>query len=303
MKVDLDAASAFLVGHGRMVDRHRLALLLGRGNPAATLSAVNAYRNPDGGYGWGLEPDLRSTSSQPGGALHALEVFADLAPITAPEAVLLCDWMDTVTLADGGLPFALPIPDPAACAPFWIDAPSTTSSLQITAAVAAEAHRVARHDPAVAAHPWLDRATTYCLRAAAELATAAEPFALELAFAVRMLDLAAHRYPASAELLPALGRHIPASGLLPVAGGKEGETIRPLDYAADPASLARGLLAPDVIASELDRLAAQQRPDGGWDVDFSSYSPAAALEWRGYATVKALTILATNDMLDVPPAA
>ena len=54
MDVDLDAAQAFLAGHGRMVDRHRLALVLGRGDPAAARSAVNAYRNPDGGYGWGL---------------------------------------------------------------------------------------------------------------------------------------------------------------------------------------------------------------------------------------------------------
>lgn len=179
--------------------------------------------------------------------------------------------------------------------------PSSASSLQITAVVAAEAHRVARYDPAVAAHPWLDRATTYCLQTAAELAATAEPFALELAFAVRVLDLAASRYPASVELLPVLGRHIPANGLLPVAGGREGETIRPLDYAADPTSLARGLLAPDVIMSELRRLAAQQRSDGGWDVDFSSYSPVATLEWRGYATVKALTILAANDMLHGRP--
>jgi hypothetical protein len=86
MNVDLDAASAFLAGHGRMVDRHRLALVLGHGNPTAALAAVDAYRNPDGGYGWGLEPDLRSTSSQPGGALHAFELFADLAPATAPQA-------------------------------------------------------------------------------------------------------------------------------------------------------------------------------------------------------------------------
>jgi len=294
MDVDLNAASAFLAGHGRMVDRQRLALVLGHGNPTAALSALNAYRNPDGGYGWGLEPDLRSTSSQPGGALHAFEVFADLAPATAPEAVQLCDWLDTVTLSDGGLPFALPVPDPAACAPFWIEASPDASSPQITAVVAAEAHRVARHDPAVAAHPWLDRATTYCLRAAAELALRPEPFALELAFAVRLLDLAAARYPAAAELLPVLGRHIPADGLLPVAGGKEGETVRPLDYTPDPAGPARSLLAPDVLTSELRRLAAQQRPDGGWEVDFSSYSPAAELEWRGHATVRALTVLATN---------
>jgi hypothetical protein len=37
MNVNLDAAYAFLAGHGRMVDRHRLALVLGNGNPTAAL--------------------------------------------------------------------------------------------------------------------------------------------------------------------------------------------------------------------------------------------------------------------------
>lgn len=292
MSAALDAAHAFLAGHGRMVDRHRLALVLGHGNPTAALSAVNAYRNPDGGYGWGLEPDLRSTSSQPGGALHAFEVFADLAPATAPEAAALCDWLDRVTLPDGGLPFALPIADPAGCAPFWVDADSAVPSLQITAVVAAEAHRVARHDPAVAGHRWLDRATDYCLRAIEELP--ADPFALELAFSVRLLDLIADRRPEAKALLSGLARHIPDSGLVHVAGGLDDETMRPLDFAPTPDGPARQLFAPELIDAELARLAGEQRPDGGWAVDFASYSPAAALDWRGHATVRAVSMLRAN---------
>ena len=38
----------------------------------------------------------------------------------------------------------------------------------------------------------------------------------------------------------------------------------------------------------------QGRLDGGWVVDFGSFSPIAALEWRGYATVRAVEILRTN---------
>jgi hypothetical protein len=38
----------------------------------------------------------------------------------------------------------------------------------------------------------------------------------------------------------------------------------------------------------------QRQDDGGWPVDFESYSPAAALEWRGYATVQAVSILHRN---------
>jgi hypothetical protein len=289
MNVDLDAAAGFLARHGRMVDRRRFELVLGRGDPAAAVAAVNAYRNPDGGYGWGLEPDLRSATSQPGGALHAFEVFADLAPTVAPEAATLCDWLDSVTLPGGGLPFALPVPDPAGCAPFWVDADQRTPSLQITAVVAAVAHEVARHDPAVAGHPWLERATGYCLRAIADLPD--EPFAIELAFAVRLLDVIAVDRPEAARLLSALGRHIPDDGLVPVVGGAPGESMRPFDFAPHPDGPARRLFHPDVIAAEHTRLAQQQRSDGGWEVDFASYSPAAELEWRGHATVRAVSIL------------
>ena len=86
MTVDLAAAAAFLAGHGRVLDRRRFDLLTGSGRPDAVVAAVDGYRNADGGYGWGLEPDLRSRTSQPGGALHALEAFADLAPATTPRA-------------------------------------------------------------------------------------------------------------------------------------------------------------------------------------------------------------------------
>ena len=157
MTVDLDAARAFMAAHARTLDRRRLERLLDDTDGTSLLGAVEAYRNADGGYGWGLEPDLRSRTSQPGGALHAFEVFADTAPATTPEAAALCDWLDAVALPGGGLPFALPVPDPAGCAPFWVGADRSVPSLQITAIVTAEAYRVARHDPAVAGHRWRSR--------------------------------------------------------------------------------------------------------------------------------------------------
>ena len=162
---DLNAAQSFMASHARVLDRRRLELLVEGGDPAAVLAAVDAYRNPDGGYSWGLEPDLRAVESQPGGAYHAFEAFAEIGPRTSPRAVELCDWLASVTVPDGGLPFALPISDPAACAPFWAQADPTVSSLQISAFVTGTAQRVAAHDEAVAAHPWLTRATDYCLAA------------------------------------------------------------------------------------------------------------------------------------------
>jgi hypothetical protein len=121
--------------------------------------------------------------------------------------------------------------------------------------------------------------------------------AMELAFAVRLLDAAAPRYPEAGEVLDGLRPLVPADGLLHVAGGAEQEFMRPLDFAPLPGGPARTLFADDVVAAELERLAEGQQDDGGWAVDFGSFSPAAALEWRGHRTVQALVVLRANGVL------
>jgi hypothetical protein len=291
-------ARGFLAGHARLLDRRRFELFFDGGDAGLVLAALRAYRNPDGGYGHGLEPDLRAPESQPAAAWHAFEVFADVAPVTAPEAVQLCDWLDATALPDGGLPVALPVEDPSGCAPFWADADPRAFSLQITAIVVAYANRVAAHDPAVAAHPWLARATSRCLAAIEGLEAAPQPY--ELAFAIGLLDAVHAREPAAPALLARLGEHVPADGRLAVVGGLPDEALRPLDLAPRPGRPARALLDAATVAADLQRVAAEQHADGGWSVDFQSYSPAAALEWRGYATVRALSVLRDNAVIEAP---
>jgi hypothetical protein len=296
MSDTLIAARGFMATHARVLDRRRFGLLFEGAGAEPVLAALRAYRNPDGGYGHGLEPDLRARESQPAAAFHAFEAFADAAPVRAPEAVELCDWLDRVALPDGGLPFALPIEDSSGCAPFWAQADPQSFSLQITAIVAAHAHRVAAHDPAVAGHPWLARATSRCLAAIDALEEA--PAAYELAFAVRLLDAAHDRDGAAPRLLARLGAYVPRDGRLRVVGGLADEALWPLDLAPEPNRPARNLLDEGAVAADLERLAAEQE-DGGWSVDFQSYSAAAALEWRGYATVRALSVLLQNGIIDV----
>ena len=273
MTVDLDVAERFVTTHARLLDRLRFEVRFRGAPPEALLAAVEAYRNADGGYGHGLEPDLRSVTSQPGGALHAFEAFADVAPHITPRAAELCDWCTASSLPGGALPFAFPVPDAHGSAPFWVSADPAVPSLQITAIVAAQAHRVARHDPAVARHPWLSQATDFCRRAVADLGP--EPHALVLAFCAQLFDAAGDA------ALEVLRPFIPADGVVHVAGGQPDEVMRPVDFA--PA-----LVGHDVWAADLERLAGEQQADGGWPVDFASYSPIAELEWRGHMTVNAL---------------
>lgn len=270
--------------HARLLDRRRFELLFAGGSAGPALAALSAYANADGGFGHGIEPDLRSAASQPAGALHAFEVLAECGPATSPMAGALCDWLEGASLPDGGLPFASAGAAGAGVAPFWAGADPSASSLHITSAVCAEAHRVAAHDPAVASSAWLARATEYCragIAAVDEL-----PHAIAFKFILQFLDASGD----TAEL-ERLGALIPPSGALPVAGGLADETIRPLDISPRPGTPLRALFDPAVIEADLDRLEAEQHEDGGWDVDFRPYSPAAALEWRGYATVAALATL------------
>jgi hypothetical protein len=292
--VNLSAALSFMATHGRVLDRRRLQVLLGDGDPGDVVSALDAYRNPDGGYGWGLEPDLRAPESQPAAALHAFEALEDIAPATSPRAVELCDWLASVSLADGGLPFALPVHDAAGLAPFWAQADASRSSLQITAYVAAVANRIAAYDPAVAGHRWLADTTRYCLSA---IRAMNDWFALELVAASWFLDAAHDTHPEAGDLLGRLGSVLPASGSLKVAGGAEDEAVRPLDFAPNPNRPVRKLFKPAVISADLQRLVKDQQEDGGWTVDFSSYSPAAVLEWRGYLTVRSIAILRRNSLI------
>jgi hypothetical protein len=289
MDFDLSAAEAFMATHARVLDRRRFGLLAGEGDPAGALAALDGYRNPDGGYGWGLEPDLRSAESQPGAAHHAFEVFEEVAPSTAPEAKELCDWLESIARPDGGLPFALPITVAAGSGPWWTEGDPSASSLQITSVVAAAALRVAPHDPAVASHPWLERATEYSV---AEIERLGAPPAYVLAFSVRFADALHDSRPDDGDrLLDRLSEFVPADGRMRVTGGTEDEALNALDFAPFPDRPARRFFGDDVIAADLERLAGLQEDDGGWTVDYRKISPAGALDWRGYATVRAAQIL------------
>lgn len=293
MDIDLAGAAAFMTSHARLLERRRLAFLLGRGTAEDVLSALLAYRNSDGGFGWGLEPDLRSAESQPVGALRAFEMLAELGPGSGSTELsgALCDWLAAVTLPDGGLPLALPLTETTGSAGRWEQAGSTASSLYLTSAVVAVAHQVARQDPGVRGHAWLTRASRYC---AERIACVERPAgALELRYVLWFLDAAHDVVRGAPGELQRLGELVPADGVMAADDGVE---LRPLDFSPIPGRPLRRLIDAGAIGRDLDRLAGGQQDDGGWAVDIESPTEAGALERRGYATVSAIkTLLAHSE--------
>jgi hypothetical protein len=289
MDMDLGAAVSFMDTHARILERHRLNLLLGKGSPEDVLTALDAYRNPDRGYGWALEPDQRSATSQPVAAMHALEILAEVRDTKSERPVQLCDWLADHTLPDGGVPFGLRYSDTVGSAPHWADADETVSSIQMTTQLAAQAHRLARHRADIAGHPWLFAATSYCLDAIDRIDETLHAY--ELMFVMRFLDAVTDHVPRARPLLERFTGYVISDGPTPVAGGADDEVLHLLDFTPYADAPSRASFTKEAIAADLDRLARQQQPDGGWTVDYTLYSPAATLEWRGVATVQAVAIL------------
>jgi hypothetical protein len=288
---DLAAAAQFVHGHGRLLERRRVDHLLGPAPDAeAVLRALDAYRNPDGGLGL-LEPDLRTPTSQPSAVLYALEILAEIRGDISPPDELTTgalDWIDTITNADGGIPFVLESAAGWPHAPWWTPQPDPPSSLLMTAGVAAAAHRLGLD------HPWLTKAGDYVWAALEHLKLGD---AYSFRYAVHFLDATPDRERAQPEL-DRLAERMPADGVLVVEQGVEGEALSPLDVAPRPDHAGRALFPDDLVERKLDELAAGQQPDGGWTFSWAAWNPAVAFEWRGMVTLNALTTLRAYGRLD-----
>jgi hypothetical protein len=285
--VNVSSAEQFMFSTARLLDRHRLAVLLHGAQAAPVLAALRAYRNPDGGFGHALEPDVRTPDSETTAALHALEVLSEVAALDDPMVADLAAWVATVADPDGGVPFVLPAAAANPHGPWMV--PSDGGS-HLTFAIAGMLWR------AGSSEPWLERATTWCW---ARLEHPDELSAYTVKFALDFLD----DVPDPARATAAIERlrpRIDADGTMPVAGGTEDERLTPLTLSQRPDGRSRALFADEQIEADLDRLERRQQEDGGWTFDWLAWSPGQAVEWRGAVTLRALTTLAAHGRIDRP---
>ena len=274
----LDRAQAFIWRDARLLERHLFAHLFAGGPREPVLAALRAYRNADGGFGHGLEPDKRTPASQPIDAEFALKLL-DLVGFDDDLVGGLCRFLETVTTEEGGVPFTLPTVRGYPHQGWW-GAETFPASLNPTASIAGLLHKH-RFE-----HPWRARATAYCWR---ELATTDMTEVHVMLAVLHFLRHAPDRARAERELAR-VSERILASGLVadPDAGGY---VQKPLTWAPTPDSPGRRLLTDAQVERALDALAAEQRDDGGWPISWEPLSPASEAEWRGWVTIEALLTL------------
>jgi hypothetical protein len=289
MPIDVQAAERFMLANARLLDRHRVAVLLHGAPVAPVLEALRAYRNPDGGFGHALEPDVRAPESEPAATLQALEILAEIRALDDPLVDGAAAWIANIADPDGGVPFVLPTAAAHPHAPWMV--PSDSGS-HLTFALAGALWEAGSHER------WLERATGWCW---AKLARPEDLSAYWVKFALGFLDRVPNETRARAAiegLRPRLG----PDGSVPVTGGTEDERIWPLDLSERPGARSRALFTDEQIEADLDRMERGQRGDGGWMFDWLDWSPGQTVEWRGGVTLRALAALAAHERLPITPA-
>jgi hypothetical protein len=278
MPIDVAAAEQFVLANARLLDRHRMAVLLHDRPVSPVLATLRAYRNPDGGFGHALEPDVRGPESEPASTLHGLEVLAEIGALDDPMVADAASWISEITCPDGGVPFVMP------AAATWPHAPwmvPTAGGSQLTFGLAAVLSESS------AEGPWLSRATEWCW---ARLARPDELDAYLVKYSLVFLDAVPDGTRALA-VIERLRARIGADGSMRVAGGTDDERLTPLSLSPRPGSRSRALFREAQIEGDLDELERGQQADGGWTFDFLAWSAGQSAEWRGLVTVLALTIL------------
>jgi hypothetical protein len=283
--MNLKAATEFVHSHARLLERHRLACLLGGDGPEPVVRALRAYRNDDGGFGHAIEPDMRAPVSQPVGIHTALEILHEVGAREHDLVRGAADWLTTIARPDGGIPFCLPSALDYPHNPIW--QPADESSIIQTAANAAALHALG------AEHPWLDGADAYIWRWLNALDLAAVDPNPGTGYQVRFAVIFLNAHPDAHRAEAALDALAPDIGRV-VAGEPGGDVQTPLDLAPFPDSRARRLFEQAAIDRDLDALAAAQRDDGGWMFGWDQWNPTATTEWRGVLTLHALRIMRRN---------
>ncbi|MDG9726926.1 MULTISPECIES: hypothetical protein [unclassified Streptomyces] len=288
----LARAEHFLWVTARVLEQRLFAYHFRGGDAGPVETALDAYRNEDGGYGHALEPDLRGPVSQPLHTAHALRVLDAVEGCGGQRVERMCRYLTSVSTPDGALPAVHPSLRGYPAAPFVRVVDDPPGELLVTGPVVGLLHRNEVW------HAWLFRATDFCWQAAESLGTS-HPYEVEAA--VAFLDAAPDR-PRAEAAADRLGRLVREQRLAvldpddldayPVSPGHARSEHRfPHDYARNPHSLARAWFTDGEMTRSLDFLAAEQEQDGGWPVRRPHWAPSPTLEARSKATLEALRTL------------
>lgn len=266
----IERAIAFLERQNRPVELAWARHTAGQGSTDEVIAALETHQNPDGGFGKQLEVDIHAPDSQAFAARLAMLTMIDCGIASdAPIVTRLAGWLEREQGEDGDWRFSPGIYQHQ-LAPWF--AGWQFPALNPALCVAGAARRIGIGS---------DRLFARVERLFAEQADidAAEGGAFyDVLPYAEYIPWSAH--PERERYLDAIARGI---GVRVSSGGYD-DASHVFTHVGHPDNPIAQRLPTDLIESQLDRLASEQREDGGWP---SPYDQG----WRPMITADALAVL------------
>ena len=276
-QASFERARELVYRSGRVLERRLFARSFEDGDAEGVTAAVLAYRNADGGFGHGLEPDKLAPQSQPLDVQFALQTLTDAGAEGRDIGGAACDFLEPLADERGLVPIVLPSVADYPRADHWGDG-NFPPGINPTVAIAGYLNGFGVE------HPWLTRATETCLETL-EHETLGE--AHEIAAAAVFVE----HVPEAGHLATRLAEALPKAQWFLADPSAEG-------YGVPPTKFPREWFDDELYDAHLDKLESQQEEDGGWPVAWQPPGPASLAAWRAILTIEALRTLKANGRLD-----
>ncbi len=280
-------ARDFILTNARMIERRLFQFYFEQGDIQGVYHAVYAYRNTDGGFGYGMEPDTASPESQPLFSIMALETLDEVGFLT--KAIILEDFMpyfESVTTAKGGIPWMLRPKSNYPCAEHF----KTVKEWAALSTTAPLLGILKKYNINI---PWMERAEAFVW---SEIERIQEKHVFCHLCVPRRLQFLQYtdNMEKAVKALNDLKQWILADGVLCHDKSDEGWGLygkpHSLCYAPSPNSILHSIFSKEQIEMDITTLIQRQKSDGRWDTWYG-ISEGTKLEWAGMQTLWTLKVL------------
>ncbi|MEM9545180.1 MAG: hypothetical protein AAGA77_04365 [Bacteroidota bacterium] len=286
-------ARDFVLTNARMIERRLFQFHFENDSADGVYHAVYAYRNSDGGFGHGMEPDTASPESQPLFSIMALKTLDEVGYLNAN--VILSDFMpyfQSVTTEKGGIPWMLRPTSEYPCADHF-------KTVEEWAALSTTAPLLGMLEKYEINIPWMQKAEEFVW---SEIDRIKEKHVFcHLCVPRRLQFLQYTKRKSKAEkALENLKQWILADGIMCQDKTDDGWGLygkpHSLYYAPSPNGILHSIFSKEMIDSDLDELVRRQKSDGRWDTWYG-LSEGMKLEWAGIQTLWTLKTLKNYDRI------
>ncbi|MFD0587467.1 hypothetical protein ACFQZE_05600 [Paenibacillus sp. GCM10027627] len=285
-KERFERARTFIYENARLIDRKRFAYLFEGGKAEDVWSALGSYQNKDGGIGHAFEPDIRCPQSQPVPTEMALHVMDETGRFDPHLMSGILSYLKSITLPDGGFPFAFRSLMEYPHAPWWKTeddgAPSINPTGNILGLLLKNGYLAELSE-----EEWFSKSMKFMWKAMLESELNGYHDGIQWIHFLQFAPETEH----TTELKGKLDEWLASPGVIERNPHAEGYVHKVLDWITDEGSYAIKFVAPEELNAHLDELVLQQQEDGGWPISFPAVSRLGELEWRGAVTVERLKTL------------